>query len=766
KYGTAEEILFDLKKSLDDSYWQVRYWAATGIGKFGDESMIEPIISHLNDESLRVKGELFWALRRILCRDEARYAFKKLPDSAISKISQSLKVDDTTTQINAIWALEASTDSRVVPILLEFLNSPLDEIKIQCVWALENLKTKEGFEFLRAKLLEPSLKLRIEAIKALVRLEDQESVPALVGKLEDSDENVRIFALWALKNFNDFATFPAIVRKLADKSEKVRDYAYNIILASKNPDFVPVLEDVVVDKKFPLNVRVDAVELLGKIGTQEEALFFDSIKNQPEPQLRKAILTAWFNVNKNDSAFLTYLNFASRLDSDASVRANAQNILKTVIDNIMMELSEKDEIRRSQALERLSFFKENPYIVSFIRKMLSSEYHDVRRAALELIQFQPKAVTFTLLKGIIAEGDSVEMKKLAILGLGKAHITQAIPLLLTQLRNDDPEVQLCAAYSLAMMGNNSGLKFALRDLQSQDYQIQSMAVETIAYLNASVAIGDLLKILENSELEVKLKSAWALARLGEEKGLYTLINLSQQDIEPLRTQARYYLMDRKIPIILRAKIPEIQKKQELMLTGMPEAHLKKIFASKIIQPPVIDGDPNDRVWKTLLEDKSMVYVSGEKVLSEIQTSVIAAFDDQKVYFLFTCNDPEVSSLTFDSRDFITICINPLSSDKRWYQYTLHPTNFLKYSYVWKKYEFDDSDVQWQSGWTTATGLGSNSWIAEIAIPFSDFGLSKAPEGRWEINFQWVSDHLPVVTWTGKIDNPSQFGQVVFKTTGR
>ncbi|MCM8816963.1 MAG: HEAT repeat domain-containing protein [Candidatus Omnitrophica bacterium] len=765
-YGTADEVLFDIKKALDDSYWQIRYWAATGIGKFGDENMIDPIISHLSDENLKVRAELFWALRRILGRDQARYAFKKLPDSSIVKISQALKVDDLQTQINAIWALEATSDIRVVPILLGFLNSPLDDVKIQSLWALENLKANEGFEFLRAKLLEPSTKLKIEAIKTLVRLDDSESIPALIGKLEDEDENVRIFALWALKKFEDSVSFPAIVKKLADKSEKVRNYAYTIILTSKKADFIPVLEDVIVDNKFPIGARITAVELLGKIGTKEESLFFDSIKNHSEPGLRKAILSAWFNINSKDSAFLSYLNFASRLESNQDVRSNARNILKKVMTDVKRGLLEKEEDKRNEALGYLSFFKDNNFITPLIREMLSSKYQDVQRAGLELIQYQPEAAIFPILKEIITSEDSIEMKKLAIIGLGKARITKAIPILLSQLRSENPEIQLCAAYSLAMMGNNSGLKIALRDLQSQDYQTQAMAAETIGILGNPVAIASLLRILEGSELEVKLKVAWALARMGEEKGLYTIVNLSRQDIEPLRTQARYYLIDKKIPLSLRARIPEIQKKLEEALKGMPEAQLKKIIATKINQPPVVDGDQNDRIWRAAVEDRTMVYVSGEKVLSEVQTSVAVAFDQEKIYFLFICNDPQASSLTFDSRDFITICINPALSDRRWHQYTLHATNFLKYAYVWKKYELDDADAQWKSGWVTATSLKDKFWIAEIAIPFSDFGLSGPPIGRWEINFQRVSDHLPAVTWTGKIDNPAQFGQIVFKTTGR
>jgi len=763
QWGTGDEIMFDLKRALDDSYWQVRYWAAIGIGKFGDDTMLEPVLSHLKDGNLQVRAELFWALRRILGSDQARYTFRKLPDSTITMINQSAKVDDVKVQTNAIWAMEATSDKRVIPTLLEFLNNPSDDVKIQAVWALENMKTSEGFEFLRAKLLEPSVKLKVETIKSLVRLDDSESIPAIIGKLDDPDENVRIFALWALKEFADFVSFPAIVKKLADGSEKVRNYAYNIILELRNPDFIPVLEDALVDSSLPLNTRVTIADLLGRIASPEESLFFDSVKNHSEPSLRRAILTAWYRTNPDDTAFLMYLNFASRLEPDVTVRTNAEKILKKVLTNIKDGLESSDSIKRNQALEKLSFFKESIFVTPLIKGMLYSKYQDVRLAALEMLTYQPKAAVFTVMKEMLLD-QSDEIKKLAILGMGKAHITQAIPLLTAQLKSDDPEIQSYAAYALAMLGDADGLKVAIRDIKNPDIQIQSMAVESIALLNASIAIPDLLRLLENSELEVKLKVAWALSRLGEEKGLYTLVNLSRQDIEPLRTQARHYLSDRKIPSALRTKIPEIQKRQETLLTGMPEVSLKKIVAVKTKEPPVIDGNSGDRIWRSLLEDRTMIYVIGEKVPSEVQTSIMVTFDDEKIYFLITCMDPDASSLTFDSGDFLTICINPASSGSRWYQYTLHATGFLKFAYVWKKYIVDDNDSEWESQWVAATSITNNGWVAEIMIPFSDFGESKQAGNRWEINFQRVSDHLPAVTWTGKIDNPAQFGQLVFKTT--
>lgn len=763
QWGIGDEIINDFKKALDDSYWQVRYWAATGIGKFGDEKAIDVILSHLKDENFQVRSELFWSLRRILGRDEARYSFKKLPDSAITNMAQAAKVDDIKTQVNAIWAFEATTDKRVVPVLLDFLNANYDDVKIQAVWALENLKTNEGFEFLRAKLLEPSVKVKIETIKSLVRLGDTESVPAMVGKLDDPDENVRIFALWALKEFKDFVSFPAIVKKLADKSEKVRDYAYNIILELKSPDFIPVLEDAVLSPDFPLSSSVLAAELLGKIGSPEEALFFDSVKNHPEPALRKTILSSWYKVNPDDSAFLNYLNFASRLDSDVMVRKNAQRILEAIVQDIGKNLKSSEQMKRSQALEKLQFFKESVYITSTIHEMLYSNYRDVRNAALELIPYQPKAAVFSIMKKILLEEQSGEVKKLATVAMGKAGIKQAVPLLTNMLKTDDPEIQSYVSYALALLGNNAGLHIALRDTRSPDIEIQAMAIETIALLNAEEAIPALLRILENSELAIKLKAAWALSRLGEEKGMYTLVNLSHQDIEPLRTQARQFLTDKKIPSSLRAKIPAIQKELDKLITGVPEASLKKIVAIKTTEQPVIDGSANDRIWRLANEDRSMIYLIGEKVPSEVQTSVMVAYDENRIYFLFNCLDPDASSITFDSGEFLTISINPSSSDNRWYQYTLHATNFLKYAYVWKKYITDDMDTEWQSQWTSATKITNSGWMAEIMIPFTDFGVSKIPEGKWEINFQRISDHLPAVTWTGKIDNPAQFGQIIFKT---
>jgi HEAT repeat protein len=761
KWGTGEEVIGDFKRGLDDTYWQIRYWSAIGLGKFGDETVIDVLLSHLKDENPSNRAEILWALRRILGRDEARYEFKKLPDDMVKALKDLSSDPDIQVQINAVWMLEATNDKRVVPLLIAFLDSPMDEVKLQTVWALEHLKQSEGLENLRAKLAEPSVKLKIETIKTLVRLKDIDSVDGLLLRLGDKDENVRVYSLWALRKFNDEISYPAIVGKLTDTSERVRQTAYQTILALNNPEFIPILEDAVTSDEFQRDSKVLALELLGKIGNKETGLFFDSIKDHPDSAIRKTLLTSWYQINPDDSSFLTYLNFASRLDSSRAVRSNAQRIINKMLAGISEDISAKEGAARSRGVEKLSFLKDCSQIAPLLKKMLASPYEDNKRAALQILPFQPSATSEPLIKDILAM-DDYEMKKLGVIAVGKTHLARGKKLVSPFLKNDDPVLAVSAAYSLALLGDSDGLPVAMRNLASQDMEVQSLAAETIGILKPSAAQPVLLRLLEGAELDVKLKIAWALARLGEEKGLYTLVNLSMQDIEPIRTQARKYLLDSAIPTSLRKRIPALQEQFFRSKMGVSEVSPKIITAFRLSSPPAIDGKDDDECWRMLQENRSFIYLRDEKVYAEVQTTVMAGYDSENLYLVFVCMDPEATNITFDSKDFLTLCINPMNEKMRWYQFTLHPTNFLKFAFVWKKYVDKDPDTEWTSNWVTATTVESGRWIAEIAIPLRELGGKAEQNNAWQVNFQRTSDHLPETTWTGKIDNPAQFGRMTFK----
>jgi len=188
-----------------------------------------------------------------------------------------------------------------------------------------------------------------------------------------------------------------------------------------------------------------------------------------------------------------------------------------------------------------------------------------------------------------------------------------------------------------------------------------------------------------------------------------------------------------------------------------------MYAYRITGMIDVDGRDNDRFWQMAKKSDRFIRVEGEKVPYGIQTKVAAGYDDENLYFLVICEDQGSYEIDLNSRDFITISINPFNSKNQWYQFVFHPLELVKYSYIWKFYINNESGKNWKSNWVAKSSVESNRWIAEISIPLSALDVKKINDGdRWNINFMREISEKSTSTWTGRIDDPEQFGLLIFK----
>jgi HEAT repeat protein len=771
KWGRNNNILSDFKTGLTDSYWQVRFWSAVGFEKFGNPDSLNTLISHLNDSNTEVQLAILQALQHLLSSDMGKYNFKHNLNVDTS-IFQSLSTSkNKEIQINTIWTLEKTDDPSVIPFIINGLNSKWNSVKIQAVWALEQMKSKSGFTNLAKLLSEPSVKLKIETIKALVRLNDTNSVDALISQIDSPDKNVRIYALWGLEKFNNIASYSYIVNKLSDSSELVKETAYQTILSLKNPAFIPLLESAVSSPETPIYSKILALNLLGKIGTAKTNAvnkFFKSLIGTPQPQIRTHLIRAWYKLDSSNATFLKFLVYESRMDSNYRARNTADNILEQINRNMEEQIDSSHNSQRIQAIEELSLIKRSSKISGSIKEMLTSPYPDVQNAGLRFIIYQPESSSYTLIRNCLSSS-SEKTKRLALIAAAKTRTPGAESLIYPYLNSPDTYLQVTAVYALALLENNSGISIARNNIFNSNPKIQLLAIKTLALLSDTSSSPELLQTLQSSNIEVKLNSAWALAKMGVKKGLYTLVDLSQTDTEPIRTKARLYLYSRNVLNNFEYYIPEIKQKLYVNKQGIREIIHKQIIAENFSTVPVMDANDNETPWSNMTASDTFIYIEKERVPSQIQTKVFAGYDNQNLYILAVCYDPQANTLNYNSQDFFTVAINPSNSTSRWYQFTVQPTNIIRYAYVWRFYRYknnNSSDERWNSSWTSTTSIRSNRWIVEMSIPLKDIDGKISKGHYWGINFQRTSNHLPDVTWTGKIDNPYQFGRIIFAGDNR
>lgn len=763
KYGTDSSIVPDLIRVMKDSYWQVRYYAVRGLGKYGDEKILTDLLGGMQDNNEMVKSEILWAMLTLMGRDEARALFKKLPDDKIKPVLDALKSREPELKIRAMWLLEATGDRRAIPYFIERLSDENDEVKIRAMWAIEKLKSEEGGQEIAGLLIDESTKIKIEAIKTLVNLKMKEGIDGVIKGISDKDETVRIYSLWALEKFREPISYPLITECLADISEKVREYAARLIEQIKDPIFYPVLEVFIEDTSYPLDARLSAISLLGKIGDETVKDFILKLMENDEPAIRSSAINAFYNIDRFDTRYLKILAYMENYDSSAGVKQVASKLTRQITKEMELKLTNPEIEERRFMLDRIDSLTGARSLQELLLKMAFSKYPDVREKMLLIVKENPEKIFETNVRMILLQERDISIRKLAAIVAGEIKDRNSISLLKTGLKHSDPEFQIICARSLANMGISDGFPLAIRYMDSKDPNYQRISAETLALLKDKRASSVLLRHLVDAELDVKLVIAWALARMGEEKGLNILVRLSEEELEPVRTIANRYLFDKEIPGSLRSKISSLREKIYFEKLGIREVSPKRLTAITVSSPVEIDGFSKEGFWSLAEKAEMFIELEEEKIKTSIGTSVKVAYDRNNLYLFFTCEDPDTTKIDFNSRDIITVSINPLNSEKEWYQFVFHPMEHIKYSYIWKLYRDDEPERFWTSTWQAKANIENKRWLAEISIPLKDLKIEKISAGDiWSINFQRESQHIPDTSWSGRIDNPVQFGILYFK----
>ncbi len=776
KYGEGN-ILEDLFNSLQDPYWQVRYYSAIGIGKYGNEDSITKIISHLNDSNLEVKKALLISLKRLLWKNVTRFNFKSMNENQLKELFNCFDGEDEI-KLLTISIFENANDERAVPYLLKLLGDKSDEVKIKSLWALERFKVGKTEE-IGGLLNEPSVKVKIEAIKTLIRLKGEGEIDSLIKGLSDENESVRIYSLWALEKFKNPLSYPEIIKCIADKSSKVREEAINIIERINDPLFIPILEKFIENKEIDIEFRKLAIVELGKIGSSDiektKSILRRYLKSNNK-EIRYASIEGYYYLDMFDDYYIKNLVYMEKNDPEPRIRKCSSRYLREIIKECIVKLNNVNEKERRFIIDKVDNFIGSDAINSLLVKMFYSKYPEVREKALLVLKENPKKIFSKNVRELSREAD-IELKKLSAIILGEIQDKNSIGILKQGLVHFDPEYQLICAHSLAKMGREDGIDIIMRNINNENTLFQKIAVESLVYLNKSLYSSIFLRKLYDSELEIKMISAWGLARLGNLTGLEILVRLSETNIEPLRTLSNIYLKDQKIPLSLKNKIPSIREEIYRNKIGIQEVTPKKIYSYKVDVPIEIDGKDNEGIWKMIEQTNGFITIEGEKVLVDAQTKIASVYDNENIYFLIICENPSNSLINYDTRDFITISLNPKNSLNEWYQFVFHPlkyvfplstdVKYLKYSYIWKFYRYEEPDKLWNSDWKVETDVFSSGivrrFIAEISIPLKDIKVEKIEKGnQWAINFQREINNYITSTWTGRIDIPEQFGLIIFK----
>jgi len=160
---------------------------------------------------------------------------------------------------------------------------------------------------------------------------------------------------------------------------------------------------------------------------------------------------------------------------------------------------------------------------------------------------------------------------------------------------------------------------------------------------------------------------------------------------------------------------------------------------RIDTPPLIDGKLSDAAWSETATLGGFT-VRGTDQPADPPTEIKLLFDDSALYLGIRCLEPEPDSLSRSYRerddevwrhdDCIQVYIDesflPESSPStaHYYRFALNANSV--------QFDAKDGGEGWNGQWQSAVVAGGDHWTAELAILWSSFERSRAPEGIWRI----------------------------------
>lgn len=209
------------------------------------------LLSHLDDPDLPKK-----VLLQILVARKSRLNLRK--------VIGLLETGDRHKRTIAFHLIHALATPDVVPYLLQYVDDPDFNTRLQTIRTLSQFKTDSVRNVLIKSLTDSSKYIRQAALEGIGNLQMDVSASILTPLLRDSDMTVQTKAIEALVRLRDPSTVSYLIEVLNDDSEYVRRAAVEVLNEVADPRAIKNLLNAMRDTDWW--VRVRAADALGSIG--------------------------------------------------------------------------------------------------------------------------------------------------------------------------------------------------------------------------------------------------------------------------------------------------------------------------------------------------------------------------------------------------------------------------------------------------------------------------------------------------------------------
>lgn len=179
---------------------------------------------------------------------------------------------------------------------------------------------------------------------------------------------------------------------------------------------------------------------------------------------------------------------------------------------------------------------------------------------------------------------------------------------------------------------------------------------------------------------------------------------------------------------------------DLLLTSLLFAQEKKpLVATRIADPPKIDGQLADACWKEGVPFSAFIEASPEFGLTPKDSTVVTMlYDNNAIYIGAKCfmNQEDIwMQLTkrddiFDNTDLLAVGFDTYHDGQNAFCFAVSPRNVQS---DFKLYLNSNSDFTWDAVWDSKVYLSDDGWSLEMKIPYSAIRFPKVVTQNWNVD---------------------------------
>ena len=167
---------------------------------------------------------------------------------------------------------------------------------------------------------------------------------------------------------------------------------------------------------------------------------------------------------------------------------------------------------------------------------------------------------------------------------------------------------------------------------------------------------------------------------------------------------------------------------------------KKYLVTKTIEQMEVDGIGNESIWSTVPKIEDFIQNFPQDSIAAIsKTTVQITFDDQNIYILAHCVQPQpyvvnnlIRDFSFPISDAFAVFISPRRDQTNGFSFSVNPYGAQREGIVSNGGNFGVTTA-WDQKWFSAATTDNNSYTIEMAIPFKTLRYEQ-DNLEWDINF--------------------------------